>query len=102
MTSYQDDDLVHVDPDKRTVVAKVDWSKDGLPIPLKRGDADAEKDSPANATKERRPRRVRYYPWGSYKTMKKIYHLEGKAKDAAGVGTLDAVLEKAIVEPYWD
>lgn len=49
----------------------------------------------------RKPR-TRYYPWGTYRTMKKIYKIEGKVFDAERTLTLDDVMEKALQEPYWD
>jgi len=103
MADYHDDDFIYVDPDKRVVIGKVEWTKDGLPLPLKRGEDDGEQETGENvAQNDRRRKRARYYPWGSYRTMKRIYRLEGKMKDTVGEGTLDTVLEKAIVEPYWD
>lgn len=104
MADYQDDDFIYVDPDKRVVIGKVEWSTDGLPIPLKRGEEVEEQEAGENVAHKdrRRSRRARYYPWGSYRTMKRLYRLEGKTKDALGQGPLDTVLEKAIKEPYWD
>ncbi len=102
MADFRDDDFIYVDPEKRVVVGRVEWTAEGLPIPLKRGEEDVQQDTAEHAHKERRRTRERYYPWGSYRTMKQIYRLEGKTKEAAGEGTLDTVLEKALREPYWD
>lgn len=124
--TYNDDDLVHVDPEARVVVARVEFNDKGLPKPLERPSkvddvADDESDvkteakpdvkavpgKPAVAIKgkDRRPPRkprVRYYPWGTYKTMKKLFKLEGKVPEAERTLTLDDVMTKALQEPYWD
>jgi hypothetical protein len=120
--TYADDDLVYVDPDQKTVVGKVEFKENGLPIPKEMpskfadptdtDDDDAAKPEPAAAAKggpkgkpDRRPARKprkRYYPWGTYRTMKKIYKIEGKVFEAERTLTLDDVMEKALQEPYWD
>lgn len=99
-STFNDDDLVYVDPATRTVVSKVEFTKDGEPKqremkpvekPLKEGEKPVKK-------------RVgkRYYPWGTYKTMKKIYRIEGKEKEAENYKTLDQAISLALEEPYWD
>lgn len=128
--TYADDDLVYVDPDQKTVVGKVEFKENGLPIPKEMppkfaeagaapaaaDDDDEAKAAPAPAGKpspgakggrggDRRPPRKprkRYYPWGTYRTMKKIYKIEGKVPEAERTLTLDDVMEKALQEPYWD
>lgn len=125
--TYNDDDLVYVDPDAKAVVGKVEFKENGLPIPKEMPSKFAEPDAPtapdtteADAKPEpaakpapggrggkpdrrppRKPRK-RYYPWGTYKTMKKIYKIEGKIPEAERTRTLDDVMEKALQEPYWD
>ena len=126
-TAYADDDLVYVDPDLKVVVGKVEFNEKGLAKPLAMPSKFAEPDTPtapdtteADAKPEpaakaapggrggkpdRRPPRkprTRYYPWGTYKTMKKIYKIEGKVFEAERTQTLDDVMEKALQEPYWD
>lgn len=119
MISYQDDDLVYVDPDARVVVGKVEWNTAGRPksLPMKM-EVEEEEDSapptPADASsglrragekggkEKRRIRRQRYYPWGTYRSMKRIYKLEGKQPKQESQKTLDEVLEKALKEPFWD
>ncbi len=51
-----------------------------------------------------RRKRVRYYPWGTYRSMKRIYKIEGKVRNDKDENrkTLDEVLEKALKEPFWD
>ncbi len=128
---YGDDDLVYVDPDARTVVGRVTFDEKGNAKKLERPSMFAEPDddepdlapsadsanasvkpSPAAPAKpgpkgkaDRRPPRKprkRYYPWGTYRTMKKIYKIEGKVFEAERTLTLDDVMEKALQEPYWD
>lgn len=133
--TYNDDDLVYVDPDAKAVVGKVEFKENGLPIPKEMPSKFAERSAspvapveedeatdakPAAAAAptgkpatggrggkgvDRRPPRKprkRYYPWGTYKTMKKIYKIEGKIPEAERTLTLDDVMEKALQEPYWD
>ncbi len=127
---YKDEDLVYVDPDARAVVGRVEFNEKGLAKPLAMPSRavetdedesdvklDAKPDAPAAAAtpvapakpvgrgKDRRPPRkprTRYYPWGTYRTMKKIYKIEGKVPEAERTLTLDDVMEKAVQEPYWD
>ncbi len=118
---YTDEDLVYVDPDAKVVVGKVEFNDKGLAKPLVMPSKFAEPDTPtapdttepeakpaagpAAKGKDRRPPRkprTRYYPWGTYRTMKKIYKIEGKVPEAERTLTLDDVMEKAVQEPYWD
>lgn len=117
-TVYADDDLVYVDPDAKAVVGRVEFNEKGLAKPLAMPsrvsdvpeDDTETKPEPAakpgaKPTRDRRPPRkprTRYYPWGTYKTMKKIYKIEGKVFEAERTLTLDDVMEKALQEPYWD
>lgn len=95
--TYKDEDLVYVDPENKTVVGMVQWSNSGkpkaMPIP----------EAPAPEGREgRRPRRQRFYPWGTYRSMKKIYKLEGKIRAEPPTLTLDEAIERAMKEPYWN
>ena len=99
---YKDEDLVYVDPELRVVVARVEWSKTGNPKPLAIPNKTEESDEEDEKGARRKPRRQRYYPWGTYRSMKKIYKLEGKVKNAENQKTLDEVMEKALKEPFWD
>ena len=56
--SYKDEDLVYVDPETRTVVGPVEWSKSGNPKPLE----VREKESDEKDKKEERRRSGRNYP----------------------------------------
>ena len=92
----------------------VEFTKAGNPKPLLMKEAveEEEDDEPktdvkADATKgkdrpKRRVRRQRFYPWGTYRSMKRIYKLEGKIPRTENTKTLDEVMEKALVEPFWD
>jgi len=111
---YKDDDLVYVDPDTRTVVGRVEWNKAGNPksLPMKIVEEEVEDEAPkdgkpAPAGKVKRPmrrriQRQRYYPWGTYRAMKRLYKIEGKQKSEPSQKTLDEVMEKALKEPFWD
>jgi hypothetical protein len=100
---YRDEDLVYVDPETRTVLGHVTWMEDGTPspLPMKGAASEEEEETPPKGRKERR-RRPRYYPWGTYRTMKRIYRIEGKERDDERRMSLDAALTKALQEPYWD
>lgn len=94
--AFTDQDLVYVDPDARAVVSKVEFNKDGdpksLPVVKKEGTEAADE----------RKRWRKYYPFGTYRAMKKIYHLEGKVGKQQPTKTLDQVIERALQEPFWD
>lgn len=107
-TTYAPDDFVYVDPDAKKAVGKVEWDKNGNPLPKEwpfpERPEKEEGDDKKPKFKKPRKKRVRYYPWGSYKTMAKLYKLEGKVKDK---DTDDYItLEKAIgnlqEDPFWD
>ena len=63
---------------------------------------EVEEESSPDRSEKRRKQRQRYYPWGTYRSMKKIYKLEGKPKAVENLKTLDEVLERALREPFWD
>ena len=109
--TYKDEDLVYVDPKERKVVGIVEWSKAGNPKPLPMKDMvveeedDAKEDTKSSKDADkgkRRVRRQRFYPWGTYRSMKRIYKLEGKVPREENTKTLDEVIEKALNEPFWD
>lgn len=95
---YKDDDLVYVDPRARAVIGKVEWSNAGLskPLPMKEEETEEGDDG-------KRRRRTRYYPWGTYRSMKKVFKI-GDWKHSQGDRQipLDQAIEKAMEEPYWD
>lgn len=94
--SYSDDDLVHVDPKSRKVLGKVEWDRDGLPkpLPMQNGVGDAEE--------RKRGRKREFYPWGTYRSMKHSFNVEGKRGESEeGRISLDEALKKATEEPFW-
>lgn len=96
-TTYRDGDLVYVDPETKTVVGPVEWSRNGNPKSKTFVHPPSEKDEKG----ERRRGGRKHYPWGTYKAMKGAFKLEGKKKYEANK-TLDEVLEKALKEAFWD
>jgi hypothetical protein len=102
---YKDDDLVYVDPKKRTVVGRVEWAKNGNPKPMEMKEStevNEEGDAKKKGFVRRGPPRKRYYPWGTYRTMKKLYRIEGREKDTEQYNTLDEAMAKSATEPFWD
>ncbi len=107
---YKEDDLVYVDPDAKIVVGLVEWKADGKPKALAMKSPVVEIDDepaaePGAKPKGRapaRPRRIRYYPWGTFRSMKRVYKLEGKPVRVEQTNTLEQVIEKALKEPFWD
>ncbi len=95
---YKDDDLVYVDPRSRVIVGKVEWSSSGKPksMPMKEDEVEEDENG-------KRRRRQRYYPWGTYRTMKKLYKIgEWRALAEERQITLEEAMEKALKEPFWD
>lgn len=101
-TTWKDDDFVYVDPDTRTVIGRVEWTQEGFPKSRKFEVAKSP-DSPEKKTGKREKKTFDrgYYPWGTYRSMKRIYRLEGKVKDADVNATLDDVLPKALNQAFW-
>jgi hypothetical protein len=102
MPEYSDEDFVYVDPKTRQVVGLVEWTTNGTPIPLEMKLPEPEVDEEGEKRRKFRKPRKRYYPWGQYRTMKKLYKIEGKQKDAESYIDLDEAMKKAVQEPYWD
>lgn len=118
--AYKDEDLVYVDPESRTVVGLVEWSNAGRPkslamtkpaeeppkdlpvAPEATPAADVQPGKPDRRRDKRGPMRTRYYPWGTYRSMKRVYKIEGKLIKEESNKTLDDVIEKALNEPFWD
>ena len=94
---YKDDDLVYVDPRERIVIGKVEWSNNGTPKSLPMKEEEVDEDDTG-----KRRRRQRYYPWGTYRSMKRLYKIgERKVEDDHRI-TLDEAIEKAVQEPFWN
>jgi len=101
---YKDEDLVYVDPKERIVVGRVEFDAKDIPKPLamKSPAEEPDEEEKPEKGKVRRKPRVRYYPWGTYRSMKKIYKIEGKIHNEPPTATLDEIMEKALQQPYWD
>ena len=100
MTSYQDTDLVYVDTDNRVVLGLLQWTKNGNPQPLEK--PAKEEKVPEKGKPRKRRQRKEYYPWGTYRTMKRLYRLEGKEKEIDKYQSFDEALQKATHEAFWD
>tara|TARA_Y100000310_G_C20332131_1_gene645790 strand:+ start:217 stop:528 length:312 start_codon:yes stop_codon:yes gene_type:complete len=100
-SEYTDGDFVYVDPSKREVMGRVEWSKNGVPQKMEK--KFVEKDSEEEPKKgRRRKRKKQYYPWGTYRTMKKLFRIEGKEKEIENYRPLDEAMTLSIKETYWD
>jgi hypothetical protein len=95
-TGYKDADLVYVDPESKTVVGPLEWSRAGNPK------AKLMPENPEKKGEGRRGGGKRYYPWGTYRSMKRVFQLEGKLKKVEPTLNLDQAIEKAMKEPFWD
>lgn len=95
--TYDDNDLVYVDPEKRIVLGLVQWNTNGKPKPL----PVPELPSDGSAASTRKSRNT-FYPWGTYRSMKHVWKLEGKVLDSRPMITLEKAIELALKEPFWD
>lgn len=105
-TQYQDGDFVYVDPDKRVVIGKVEWVKEGVPKRIEWEVESSEPKKENSGAEKRKPRKKkkRYYPWGTYHTIKKLYKIEGREaqqKEERYIPLEDAIV-KLMDEPFWD
>ena len=101
---FSNEDFVYVDPDLKQAVALVDWDKDGNALPKEWPRVEKKLAEGEEPRKPFRKPRIRYYPWGSYKTMCKIYKLKGKVKDkdTEDYIKLDVAIDKLQQDPYWN
>jgi len=101
---YKDDDLVYVDPDTKKVVGLVEWGKNEKPKskPYKPVVVDDVAAQPAKKGERKGQFWRKNFPWGTYKSMRRIYKLEGKTKDPEPNKSLEEVLPKALNEAFWD
>jgi hypothetical protein len=109
--AFKDEDLVYVDPDTKEVVGLVEWSRSGNPRsrPIPNGGQEEEMDTgqersekaPKVKPKKRGSWR-KVYPFGTYKSMKRVYQLEGKPKKSEAIKTLDEILPKALEQAFWE
>jgi len=96
-TQWLPDDLVYVDPDANAVVGKVEWNKNGNPKPF-----PYVSKEPTDPKAERRRSWRKFYPWGTYRSMKNAFKVDGKPRKKEPTKTLGEVIEVALKEPYWD
>jgi len=97
MNMYNDDDLVYVDPDEKKVIGPVEWEKTGNP----KSHPVPQIEETSGDPHKRKRRRRNHYPWGTYRSMKRIYRLEGKEVDKKEGGkTLDEVLSRPLEETF--
>jgi hypothetical protein len=83
---YNDDDVVYVDPDTKTVIGKVEYDNDGKPKSLKY-------DKKGEGTQAWR----KFYPFGTYKSMKRTFRLEGKrSSEEDEESSFDTALSKLL------
>ncbi len=99
---YSDDELVYVDPDARAVVGKVEWTKNGEKPKSMAIPASPAAESTRKAGERPRRSHRKYYPWGTYRSMKRAFKIDGAAKEAEPNRPLDEVLPKAVKDPFWD
>lgn len=93
---FRDDEVVYVDPDTRTVVGRLEWGKNENPKSLPYKKIEVKEG-------ERKGQFWRkFYPFGTYRSMKRIYKLEGKIKDVEPNRTLEEVLPRALNEAFWN
>jgi hypothetical protein len=97
--SYSDEDIVYVDPDSRTVIGALEWTGETpvskVYVPTKKDPAAVKKPS------DDRPFFRKFFPVGTYRTMKRVFKIEGKVKDAEPNKTLEEVLPRALSEAFW-
>ena len=104
--TYNNEDLVYVNPETREVVGLLQWNQDGTSKVLEMKEQkviqdDTEEDN-GKRKRGKRHRRKRYYPWGTYLTMKKLYKIEGKHREVENYKELDDAISLAMKEPFWD
>lgn len=100
MSAYADTDFVYFDPKSRTVIGLVQWTPSGNVQPLER--PVDEGGHVEDARRKGRRRETEYYIWGSYRSLKRLYNIEGKVKDEERSQSLEEAMQKATREAYWD
>ncbi len=103
--NFNDEQFVYVDPELRLAIGAVEWDSDGNAIPKQWPRKEREHPSGGKEKlKVRRQPHERFYPWGAYKTVSKIYRLQGKAKEKEldRYIPLENAIGKLQEEPYWN
>ncbi len=99
---YTDEDFVYINPSRREVLGKVEWLPNGNPKKMEKTFAEEDKDEEGGKGRKLRKRKKQYFPWGSYRTMKKLFRVEGKEKEIENYRPIDEAMKLAINETYWD
>ncbi|MBM3227681.1 hypothetical protein FJZ27_02340 [Candidatus Peribacteria bacterium] len=97
--TYQDDDLVYVDPDHRAVIGKVEFLKSGnaKPLQMPEGEAPVQREGGRSF----KPRK-RFYPWGTYRSMRKLYKIDGGLREEERRLSLDEAMQRCSTEVFWN
>ena len=98
-------DFIYVDPETRTVVGRVQWTQEGVPVSQKRAMPEPRAiPAPVDQKERRRPPRERNYPWGTLKSMHNIFKLKDLSRDKEPERyiPLEDAIAKLMVDPYWN
>ena len=101
-TPYNDEDLVYVDPKQKAVLGRVEWSNKGNSKPKEMEETEEDAFEDKKEAKGKFKKRKRLCPWGTYKTMQKIYRIEGKEREIENYKTIDEAMDLAVKETFWD
>lgn len=97
---WKDDDLVYVDTDKRSVIGKVEFGKNGEAKPLQIPDDPVVIEK--LRLRGRTSRKKRFYPWGTYRCIRKLYKIDGGLQEPERRITFEEAVQKSTKEPFWD
>lgn len=103
-STYRDDDFVYVDPRAKTVLGKVQWLKEGIAQPVTLPEQEGIKDErPRPGKDDRRGHKkpLKASPWGSYRSLKHAFRLEGKEPETEGRYTAQEAIDKFVVDPFF-
>ena len=92
-TGFRDDELVYVDPDMKVVVGRLEWNRNGNPRSKLIPPEEREKAGKKSWRKQ--------YPWGTYRSMKRVFQLEGKVRKEEGGMPLDEAIARAMKARFW-
>ncbi|PIP65408.1 hypothetical protein COU77_03250 [Candidatus Peregrinibacteria bacterium CG10_big_fil_rev_8_21_14_0_10_49_16] len=91
---YHNEDLVYVDPESKTIIGKVEWSRNGklksLPMPQQ------------GKKEEVRMRKRKFSPVCSYKSARRIWKIGGALEPRQPTLFEDALAKVIEGQPYWD
>lgn len=102
MADYNNDDFVYVNPADKSVIGKVEWISEGL-VKQKEIETDDELAEVSKEKKGKKRKKKRCFcPWGTYRSMKNYYRLEGKVQETDGTNSLDEAIKKLEKDPFFD